>query len=157
MGKPVRDVLADVADQMENMAEAIRGLADASGGAPPIEAASLEHIADRILNQRKARTRFLPPSLFHEPAWEILLHLYLAQRQGRTVNIKHLTQAVEAPVTTAQRWVDALAHMKLIHRVTDTMDRRRTELTLTDTAIQAVENYLSWLASPGPEQRRAAG
>lgn len=149
MGRSAHELLAGVADQMGEMAEAIRGLADGMRAAPAADAAptSMLDAAERILAQRKARTRFLPPSLFHEPAWEVLLSLYVAQGRGRTVNIKHLTQAVDAPVTTAQRWVDALAHMRLVHRVVDDLDRRRVELSLTQSATQALEGYLAWLVA----------
>ena len=158
MGRPAHDVLVGMADQMGGLADAMRSLADdvrvdASAATTPPH--SLVEAAVRILAQRKARTRFLPPSLFHEPAWEVLLSLYIAQCRGQTVNIKHLTQAVDAPVTTAQRWIDALAHMRLVHRVVDDLDRRRVELSLTQGAMQAVEGYLSWVVSGEADAQRA--
>jgi DNA-binding MarR family transcriptional regulator len=159
MGRPAHDVLVGVADQMGGMAEALRSLAEGMRVTPSVAhppPRSLVEIAERILAQRKGRTRFLPPSLFHEPAWEVLLSLYVAQCRGRTVNIKHLTQAVDAPVTTAQRWVDALAHMRLVHRAVDDFDRRRVELSLTQGAMQAVEGYLAWLVAGDHEERAPA-
>ena len=73
-----------------------------------------------------------------------MLSLFVAQRRGKTLNVKHLVEEVDAPVTTSQRWIDTLAHMKLIQRFTDANDRRRIELSLSDTAMSALERYLQW-------------
>ena len=144
----VYDLLNGMASKLDEVAAAMRGLAEnkqlASGTEHDGAAPALDMVAEGMLQQRHARARFLPPSLFHEPAWEILLSLFVAQRRGRTLNVKHLVEQVDAPVTTSQRWIDTLAHMKLVQRLTDANDRRRIELSLSETAVAAVERYLHW-------------
>jgi DNA-binding MarR family transcriptional regulator len=138
--------LDEVAGSMRQMADSGRAIAidsQSTDDRPP-----LDIMAERLLQQRHARSRFLPPSLFHEPAWEILLSLFVAQRRGKTLNVKHLVDEVDAPVTTSQRWIDTLAHMKLVQRFADPNDRRRIELSLSDTAVLAVERYLQWHLDP---------
>ena len=99
-------------------------------------------------DQRVAIKEFLPASLFHEPAWEILLNLYVAHQRGTPLNVKHLVSLVDAPVTTSQRWIDQLVHMKLLNRVVDPADRRRLEISLAPAAVTAVEAYLRALMPP---------
>lgn len=147
METPVHKVLTGMASQLDDVANAIRQMAESAPVPPAAKGTSgrpLDVVAEGLLQQRHARSRYLPPSLFHEPAWEILLSLFVAHHRGKTLNVKHLVEQVDAPVTTSQRWIDTLAHMKLIQRFTDVNDRRRIELSLSDTALSAVERYLQW-------------
>lgn len=99
-------------------------------------------LAIRLLEERRARRDFLPEELFHEPAWDMLLALYVAHVDRRTLNVKTLVACAEAPVTTSQRWIDHLAKLKLVDRVIDPMDRRRVEVSLNDAGVDAVGRYL---------------
>ncbi|SFP56295.1 hypothetical protein [Sphingomonas rubra] len=98
-----------------------------------------------LLDQRRQRRDFLPEELFHEPAWDMLLALYLAWHEGRTMNVKTLVSNSEAPVTTSQRWIDHLAKLALVTRVVDPADRRRIEVTLSESGLQAIDAYLTAL------------
>lgn len=143
---PLHNVLDKIAAELSGTAETVSRLAEgerrrAVGGG---ETVPLDAVAETLLRQRHARAKFLPPSLFHEPAWEILLSLFVAQRRGQVVNVKQLVEQVDAPVTTSQRWIDTLAHMKLVHRLVDASDRRRIELSLTEHALSVMERYLRW-------------
>lgn len=99
-------------------------------------------LALRLLEQRRSRRDYLPEELFHEPAWDMLLALFLAHVDRRTMNVKTLVACAEAPVTTSQRWIDHLAKLKLVDRVIDPMDRRRIEVSLSETGVSAVARYL---------------
>lgn len=138
--------LRALADELQRENGEIAVAGDCSGCAQP---AALDRVADALIQQRKTRKRFLPASLFHEPAWEILLNLYVAHRRGTPLNVKHLVSLVDAPVTTSQRWIDQLVHMKLLNRVVDVQDRRRLEISLASTAVQAMEDYLRSLSQVG--------
>jgi DNA-binding MarR family transcriptional regulator len=107
-------------------------------------------IARGITERRRLRRRFLPEDLFHEPAWDMLLALYVAQAEDRVMNVKTLVAAADAPVTTSQRWIDHLAKLRLVDRVTDPVDRRRIEVSLSIAGHEAIENYLAAL---GPSER----
>lgn len=109
-------------------------------------AVPLVAIARTVLDMRRSRKQFMPASLFHEPAWEILLSLYIAQEDRRVLFVKNLVQDIEAPVTTSQRWIDQLAHMKLVDRSTDPDDRRRSEVSLSAQGRTMLEAYLRSLA-----------
>lgn len=131
--------LIEIATRIQDMAVAheSRSLCVSQGEEQP-----LARVAKELLQQRQTRKQFMPPSLFHEPAWEILLSLFIAQEEHRTLNVKDLVQLIDAPATTSQRWIDQLAHMRLIDRSSDPNDRRRMELTLSQQGRAMMAPYL---------------
>lgn len=98
--------------------------------------------AREILAHRKMRRRFLPAELFHEPAWDMLIALFISHDDRRPTNVKALVAMADAPVTTSQRWIEHLHKLKLIDRVIDPVDRRRVEISLSNAGYEAVKAYL---------------
>lgn len=115
----------------------------------PMGTATLDprELAKQLLAQRMARFDHFPAELFHEPAWDMLLALFVAQEERRTMNVKTLVASAHAPVTTSQRWIDHLHKLKLIDRVIDPIDRRRMEISLSDQGYTAVTAYLRRLGA----------
>jgi DNA-binding MarR family transcriptional regulator len=142
-----KDVLAGIASQLAELANQMRAPAD--GAATDLRATDRQmgraELAQRLLHQRQARKQFLSASLFHEPAWELLLCLYVAHDQRTPLNVKHLVSLIDAPTTTSQRWIDQLVHMKLVNRVVDPVDRRRLEISLSEAGASAMGRYLDML------------
>ena len=103
-----------------------------------------------LRRQRRLRSAYFPADLFHEPSWDMLLMLYLARVERRTMYVKTLVMAADAPITTSQRWIDHLARMGLVIRTEDPADRRRVEVQLSDSGADAMETYL--IAMRTPEQ-----
>lgn len=127
------------ADQLVHEPEAgIQG----AGKAP-----DTSELAKQLLAQRIARFDHFPAELFHEPAWDMLLALFVAHEERRTMNVKTLVASAHAPVTTSQRWIDHLHKLKLIDRVIDPVDRRRMEISLSDSGYIAVTAYLRRLGA----------
>jgi len=126
------------ADRLANEGDAVA----AGGRATPRDPCQL---ASQLLAQRLARFDHFPAELFHEPAWDMLLALFVAGEKGQTMNVKTLVASAQAPVTTSQRWIDHLHKLKLIDRVIDPMDRRRMEISLSDSGQKAVVAYLDSL------------
>jgi DNA-binding MarR family transcriptional regulator len=116
---------------------------DAIGAAQP----DPRELAKQLLAQRMARFDHFPAELFHEPAWDMLLALFVAHEERRTMNVKTLVASAHAPVTTSQRWIDHLHKLKLIDRVIDPIDRRRMEISLSDNGFVAVTAYLRRLGA----------
>src|SRR4051794_19728001 len=59
--------------------------------------------ARAILSERNRRTQFLNRAIFGEPAWDMLLGLYVLD--GQPVSIGKLVNTVGEPKTTALRWL----------------------------------------------------
>lgn len=141
----IRDLtakLSAVAEEFTGRAERVTGDAEAR---PTRDQADRLALVRLLLAQRRRRRDFLPEELFHEPAWDMLLSLYLAWHEGQTMNVKTLVGTSDAPVTTSQRWIDHLAKLNLVTRVVDPADRRRIEVTLSGSGLQAIDDYLTAL------------
>lgn len=114
---------------------------------PASETRDPRELAKQLLAQRMARFDHFPAELFHEPAWDMLLALFVAHEERRTMNVKTLVASANAPVTTSQRWIDHLHKLKLIDRVIDPADRRRMEISLSDRGHVAITAYLHRLGA----------
>ncbi|PLK24223.1 MarR family winged helix-turn-helix transcriptional regulator [Novosphingobium sp. TH158] len=94
--------------------------------------------AQRIYAVRRSRRQQLPPELFGEPSWDILLDLYIAFYECRKVSINGACVAADVPQTTALRHLQQLEAQGLVHRVDDLRDKRIKWVGLTQKAILAI-------------------
>jgi hypothetical protein len=109
-------------------------------------------IARRIIKGRELRSRHLRRGLFSDPAWDMLLDLFLARLTGQKVCVSSLCIASRVPATTALRWIkDMEAHGEMV-RHADPSDKRRAYIEISDTAFEAVRVTL--LASETRRSRR---
>ncbi|RYF06400.1 MAG: MarR family transcriptional regulator [Oxalobacteraceae bacterium] len=112
------------------------------GDGDVLSSAMLINRANTLLAERRLRRQHLPAELFHEPAWDMLLALFVAGEDPQPMNIKALVAMADAPVTTSQRWIEHLYKLRLIDRVIDPADRRRVEISLSAMGQDAVTSYL---------------
>ncbi len=94
------------------------------------------------LDARRARARFLPVDLFGEPAWDLLLDLFIAGEEGKPISITSACIASGVPSTTALRWIGVLDERGLISRDPDPEDGRRIYVSLTEAARAAMLHWL---------------
>lgn len=105
------------------------------------EADLLERV--RIIAERRVeRYQYLPAEMFGEPAWDMLLDLYLASGDGKSISVSSACIASRAPATTALRWLRRMEQLGLVARVNDDNDRRRVYVTITDAAKRALADWL---------------
>ncbi len=104
--------------------------------------AMLASIARSEYEARKSRRRFIDAELLGEPAWDILLDLFIHQAAGRQVSVTSSALASHAPVTTALRYFSALEECGLIRRLKSNTDARVTFLVLTVEGFRRVGSYL---------------
>jgi DNA-binding MarR family transcriptional regulator len=107
----------------------------------------LTNRARQALLNRRRRRRFFNPDLFSEPAWELLLALYI-EHQGRRLNLAQLTEFVGLAPTTVLRWTEYLEEQQLVHRIPQPTDRRGMFVELTGKGKSAMDAYLSEIAIP---------
>ncbi len=92
----------------------------------------LTRLARNIYQLRRELEKNSPvPGLFQDPAWDILLDLYLAHADGKCISVKSASLACPVPATTALRWLWALEKAKLVDREPDKHDKRRNFVTLS--------------------------
>lgn len=94
------------------------------------------------LNARRHRHGYLPSSMFGEPAWEMLLVLYLAEG-GRYQTICSLVHGAGFPHATSLRWLHVLENHRLVIRKSHPADGRVTLVGLTGEGRQALDDYFS--------------
>ena len=105
------------------------------------EAFEQAKLVRRILRARAARTEYLSPRLFAEPAWDMLLELYVSHLMQRRVSITDLCEASRVPPTTALRWIDGIMAEGLVCRMRDPLDARRVFIDLTSKGQDALQRY----------------
>ncbi|WP_337661393.1 winged helix DNA-binding protein [Erythrobacter sp. Alg231-14] len=100
--------------------------------------------ARQVYDKRRRRTAlFGNAELFGEPAWDILLDLYIAHAEKKPVSVSSACIGSAAPPTTGLRWLGVLAENDLILREHDPEDQRRVLVRLTDRGIASMDQYFS--------------
>ena len=152
---PLAERLSSLIDEIAGLAAdagapARRILPAASPGAgqgaelrrdPPPQ--SLAELARRLYALRRRRTRHLPQELFGEPAWDILLDLFIAAEEGRLIPVTSACIAADVPGTTALRWLTLLESRGLIERRPDPRDGRRCHVALTVAGYTVMASCLA--------------
>jgi hypothetical protein len=91
--------------------------------------------------RRKRASLFGNADLFGEPAWDILLDLFIAQGEGKQVSVSSACIGSASPPTTGLRWLGILADEGLILRENDPADHRRVLVRLTPAGTAAMERF----------------
>ena len=92
--------------------------------------AELRSKARALISERNRRARFFGRGMLGEPAWDILLQLYVAEKGLLT--IRDLIMMTEEPKTTAIRWISYLENKGFVRRRPDPVDRRLIDIELLD-------------------------
>lgn len=119
-------------------------LADADPDAPPHRPGSAELLdrARAIVAARRRRETIFNKAILGEPAWELLLLLYIGAFESRRT-IGRLSELARISKSTAIRWIDTLECRGLVHRSPHPTDRRALFVELTQKGRQAMDLYLS--------------
>jgi hypothetical protein len=110
-------------------------------------ASSPEHgdlvaLAKSLIAERSLRARCFTELDFGEPIWDILLDLYVSGFSSRRVSVSSACIASNVPATTALRYISVLTGQGVLIRVLDKSDARRVFLILSESACQAMREYL---------------
>jgi DNA-binding MarR family transcriptional regulator len=107
--------------------------------------------ARAVLSERRRRAQFFSSGLFGEPAWDMLLGLYIMN--GKPLQFGKLVNLVGAPQTTAIRWLKHLEDEGLVARRSDPDDARLVRMELLERALDLLDAYFSSM----PESLAALG
>lgn len=91
---------------------------------------------------RRLRAQYFNRVMFAEPAWDMLLLLYLGESLEGRQTIGHLAELVETPLTTVLRWVAYLEKEQLAERRDHPTDRRMVFIELTDKGRKCMNAFL---------------
>jgi DNA-binding MarR family transcriptional regulator len=108
-----------------------------------VDAESLR-IAKLLYETRRRRDAATPiKGLFGEPAWDILLDLYIARKTRSTLQVSSVCAGAGVPSTTILRWIARLEREELITRVADKDDARRRHVSLTAKGLRLTTELLN--------------
>lgn len=133
-----------LADELMAIAARLRHAAQADADSPLPARTPTNHLAlarKAYALRRKRQTIFGNPDLFGEPAWDILLDLFIAQAEGKNVSVSSACIGSASPATTGLRWLGVLADEGLVVRENDPADHRRVLVRLTPAGTAAMERF----------------
>jgi len=121
---------------------------DGAASVPPLPAVELLAEALRMSASRRVRDRLFGRDLFPNPAWNILLELFVAAEEGRNVTIKSACVAAGVPQSTALRHIAHLIDVRLAARAVHPSDARSAYLKLTDGGRAKMVAFITLSAAP---------
>jgi DNA-binding MarR family transcriptional regulator len=99
-------------------------------------------IATSIYQARRRRLQYFDKALFGEPAWDMLLDLFVNKVLGRRISTTSLCLAADVPQSTGLRYIRALEDKGLVRRVPAHDDRRLILVELTQLGFKQMRRYL---------------
>lgn len=133
--------LKSVLDRLNQLLSEL-GDADHSDLLPDVPDTLLE-AAKHEYRARRQREAIFGPGMFADPSWDLLLDLFIADIEGRSVSISSACVAAAVPATTALRHVCHLVDKGLLVRSPHPEDRRCTYIGLTGEAKAQMIEYFS--------------
>ena len=162
--------MASVADELDALAQSIRRNHSAGSEAARARQTSdgndnsadeissalnprkLLALAEQAYADRRRRDRIIGQSeLFGEPAWDILLDLFIVKLKDRDVSVSSACIGSAAPPTTGLRWLGVLEDNGLVLREKDLADQRRILVRISDEGVARMRDYFETLSQP-PKQ-----
>lgn len=99
-------------------------------------------IAQSEFHSRRRRNSLIRHDLFAEPAWDILLLLYIAHHRDQTMEVGRLCTAVSVAPTTALRWIGQLLDRGLATHLAPDSAQGDVHILLSPCGIEEMERYL---------------
>lgn len=123
---------------------------------PPTAPAIAATLGDPSLLARAQQARQLHAALaklasrelFVDPAWDMMIELFIAVEQQRQLYVKDLVLLSGESATSAMRRIDRLQQSGLLLRQLDRADHRRMRVALTQKGHDAISAMLQQLFAP---------
>ena len=109
---------------------------------PAIHPDALVRLAAALISIRRIRAKHVGEDLFRDPAWDMLLDLFVRQARNHRTSVTSLCTASCSPDATALRWIDLLVDRGLIVREKCTEDARRVWVSLTGEGMTKMRRFL---------------
>lgn len=103
--------------------------------------------ARSLMHSRCAAQAAFPYDIFQDPAFDILLTLFVSGEEGHKMPISAVVLSGGTPPTTGLRWVTKLEKLGMLLREDDPFDKRRQFISLTE---ETRERMLQWLTPLPP-------
>lgn len=125
------------------------------GAEPTLECdALLTDVARRVAEMRRSKKSILSSPIFVEPAWDMMLDLFVAQNMERDIGLTSVAMASGVPLSTALRHLKVIEMQKLVKRYPDEKDGRVCNVRLTEKGINKMRNILQMAIIPLDREAR---
>jgi DNA-binding MarR family transcriptional regulator len=124
----------------------VTSIRDATPSTIPPDLDQLARMARAMLDERRLRDASFDPAMFTNPAWDVLLLLYVAGSEGRALMPLDVCETLAVPQATMLRWLAYLADKQLIVDAPDPTQRGSSLVRLSATGRQMVSTYLDTVA-----------
>jgi DNA-binding MarR family transcriptional regulator len=98
-------------------------------------------VAKFSLLARQSRTAHFARSMFGEPAWDLLLAIYVSEATDRPPTVTDAANMADIPLSTVSRWIQFLEERGLIDRRRSGKDGRASIVTLSKQGRASLEAY----------------
>jgi hypothetical protein len=109
----------------------------------PVEAGPKAPAIRELIKLRRLRDQHFPADLFADPGWDILLDLFAAKLEGKSVSVSSLCIAAAVPPTTALRWITTMTEHGALVRKQDPNDARRVFIELSPDSDERLRAYFA--------------
>ncbi|WP_054120054.1 hypothetical protein [Porphyrobacter sp. AAP60] len=144
--------LSEQLDAVHSLLDEIRvtsGCASLGSALEPAQKPSQSALqtAQRVYHERRSRVDFLGNNeIFGEPAWDMLLNIFIRQSTSEMVSFESADINKVSPKPTAVRWLRVLEQSGLIRWERDADDNDRHLIYLTATGYEGMLRYLESIA-----------
>lgn len=108
----------------------------------------LTDFARELLAGNRQRSCYFDPLMFGNPAWDMLLALFVAQGEGRTFGPLQCSAATGSPQRVTLRWLAYLESEGMVQQQADPQAAEGVSLHLSTPTLDAVHTYLEAIFSP---------
>jgi Transcriptional regulators len=106
------------------------------------------------IRARRRRQELFPNIQVADPAWDLMLELFINQAEGRRISVTGLGLGANVPGATVLRWLAMFHESGLIVREPDPGDRRRIWVSLTPDGFEKIAQGIAPAkASPADQPR----
>jgi hypothetical protein len=99
--------------------------------------------AERFYAERRRRDALFPDGLFGEPAWDLLLAMFVARDRNQAMILCKAYKAAGVTDTTGRRLLDRMEADGLITRRRAPRSRKMRIVELTELAVERLTDYLA--------------
>jgi DNA-binding MarR family transcriptional regulator len=128
---------------LESVQRLLTSLADVGSGGLEADGEAMQlrlvNIARTSLSVRRRRSDYLHRAMLGEPAYDMLLGLYVAEAEGEALTAARLADRAGVAPSSALRWIDYLAAKELIVREPHPSRKRASVLKLSCKGRAALE------------------
>jgi DNA-binding MarR family transcriptional regulator len=100
---------------------------------------TLRAVAERLYAERRKRDEYFPMGLFGEPAWDLLLALFIAQDDGRHFTLDEAYAAAKIDPSDGPELIEKLIAAGMVER----SHNRGNAILLTDHGRDRLSDYLA--------------